>query len=101
MKDILRSFRRRRSLGRRITFDATRGKDATVPQQVPPFWANGTPAVHVLKNMPRCGGYEHGCCHPPGAQDVFVSSVGKMFLLLSHKFSWFVCFARILRSLLF
>jgi len=38
---------------------------------------------------------------PPGAQDVVVSGVGKIFLLLSHKFSWFVCFAGILRSLLF
>ena len=38
---------------------------------------------------------------PPGTQDVFVSGVGKMFLVLSHKFSWFVCFSRILRSLLF
>jgi len=38
---------------------------------------------------------------PPGAQDVFVSIVGKMFLLLSHNFSWFVCFARIFWSLLF
>jgi len=37
---------------------------------------------------------------PPGAQDVFVSIVGKIFLLLSHKFSWYVRFARILRTLL-
>jgi len=38
---------------------------------------------------------------PPGAQDVLVGDVGKMFLLLSHNFCWFVCFARVLRSLLF
>ena len=31
---------------------------------------------------------------PPGAQDVFVSSVGKMFLLLSHNFSWFCLFCQ-------
>jgi len=100
MKDILRSFRRRRSLGRRITFDATRGKDATVPQQFPPFWANGTPAVHVLKTCHAAESASMVAAFPPGAQEVFVSSVEKMFLLLTHEFSWFVCFARILRSLL-
>ena len=36
----------------------------------------------------------------PGAQDVLVSGIGK-FLVLSHKFSWFVCVFKILRSLLF
>jgi hypothetical protein len=64
-KDILRPFGSRRFLGQRVSSDATRGKDAAIPQQFPPFWANGTLAVHVLKNMSRCGGCEHGCCLPP------------------------------------
>ena len=47
------------------------------------FWANGTPAVHVLKNVPHCGGYEHGCCLPPRAQDVLLGRMEKSFLYLA------------------
>ena len=59
--------------GRRRSSRATRrGKAAFSPQQFPPFWANGTPAGHMLKTCHAAEAVSMASAFPPGAHDVFL-----------------------------
>ena len=87
MKDILRRFRGRRFPGLMGILRRYQGEGCGHPPTVPPLFG----LMALLRSM--CSKTCHAAeatsmvaAFPPGAQDVFASIVGKMFLLLSHEF---------------